>query len=52
VRRFPLEEARAIDEELARLKGKPHGEPGKAAAHAAVPNEAPPPRPAPGGATC
>ena len=54
VRRFPREEAKAIDEEMARLKGGPRAEAehGKATAVAAAAHEAPPPpNPAPGGAT-
>ncbi len=53
VRRFPREEARAIDEEMARLRDGPRAEAGhgKATAVAAAPHEAaPPPNPAPGGA--
>lgn len=55
VRRFPREEARAIDEEMSRLKGGPGGPRaeaahGKAPAVAAPAHEAsPPPNPAPGG---
>jgi hypothetical protein len=54
VRRFPREEARAIDEEMARLKGGPRADAGhgNAAAVAAAPHEAPPPpSPAPSGTT-
>ena len=54
VRRFPRDEARVIDEELARLKGAPRAatEQDKPTPVAAPAHEAsPPPSPAPGGAT-
>jgi hypothetical protein len=50
VRRFPREEARAIDEELARLKGGPRAAQSKPSAVEGPVHEAPPPAsPAPGG---
>ena len=56
VRRFPREEARAIDEELSRLQGEPrgahrHANATAAAAPAPTSEAPPPPSPAPGGTT-
>ncbi|MET0683540.1 MAG: DUF3302 domain-containing protein [Casimicrobiaceae bacterium] len=50
IRRFPEEEAKALDEEARRLKGEPSAAPGKAANTAPPPRDAlAPPTPAQGG---